>query len=434
MPLATGSPAKERAVVLGSGIGGLLAAAALRRAGLDVIIFERDRLPARPVPRPGIPHGRQLHNLLSRAQLHIEDLLPGFHEKLLAAGGVKAEVSTQTHVHELGVAMPERPLGLRIWSAPQPLIEHVAREFLTTDGTVVCDDTKALGLDIENDQRVRGVQISRRGRVENVPADLVVDAMGAMSPAASWLAKAGCASPKREAYLSRHWYCSLTVRRPPAWVGKPDFWLIFPTYPNTRGGMVSPAGDQEWYVSLSGVAPNRPPRSAADFTALAAELETPVIADLLAEATPASRSRLFGKPTATWRRYDRLGTPITGFLPVGDAVASLNPLLGQGISVAAWQSAQLAYLLESASSLPGITGQYLAATAGACRDAWALTTLFNPPPDSDAPRLDAADWSDVVDAVANDIQAHRRYVSMWHLLEPVTILNDILRSSPKAMT
>jgi 2-polyprenyl-6-methoxyphenol hydroxylase-like FAD-dependent oxidoreductase len=330
--------------------------------------------------------------------------------------------------------MPERPLGLRIWSAPQPLIEHVAREFLTTDGTVVCDDTKALGLDIENDQRVRGVQISRRGRVENVPADLVVDAMGAMSPAASWLAKAGCASPKREAYLSRHWYCSLTVRRPPAWVGKPDFWLIFPTYPNTRGGMVSPAGDQEWYVSLSGVAPNRPPRSAADFTALAAELETPVIADLLAEATPASRSRLFGKPTATWRRYDRLGTPITGFLPVGDAVASLNPLLGQGISVAAWQSAQLAYLLESASSLPGITGQYLAATAGACRDAWALTTLFNPPPDSDAPRLDAADWSDVVDAVANDIQAHRRYVSMWHLLEPVTILNDILRSSPKAMT
>jgi 2-polyprenyl-6-methoxyphenol hydroxylase-like FAD-dependent oxidoreductase len=400
---------------------------------LDVIIFERDHLPARPVPRAGIPHGRQLHNLLGRAQLHIEDLLPGFHSELLAAGGVAADVSTQTHVHELGVSMPERPLGLRIWSAPQPVIEHVARKLLAGEGIVAHDGVRAEGLSIRNGRHVEGVRISCRGRAENVPADLVVDAMGAMSPAASWLTEAGCPSPATQTHLTRHWYCSLVVRRPPAWVGKPDYWLVFPTFPNTRAGLVSPAGDREWYVSLSGVAPDRPPHSTAEFAAFASELETPVIGDLLADATPVSRPRLFGKPVATWRRYDRLSSPVEGFLPIGDAFATLNPLLGQGISVAAWQGAHLARLLAPVSSPREITAPYLASAAAACRGAWTLMTLFNPPPGSDAPRVDAAGWHELVAAVGHDAGAHRRYVGMWHLLESVTVLNDILKC-PKAVT
>ncbi len=432
MSSATRDPAKGRAVILGAGIGGLLAAAGLRRAGLDVLIVERDQLPLRPEPRPGIPQGRQLHNLLGRAQLHIEDLLPRFHEELLAAGAVDAEVSTQTHVHELGISMPERPLGLRIWSAPQPVIEHVARRQLASEGITVCDNARAVGLHIANSRQVEGVRIHRQGRVDDVPADLVVDAMGAMSPATSWLAEAGYPTPEEQTHPTRHWYCTLVVRRPPVWVGKPDYWLVFPTFPNTRGGLVSPAGDREWYVSLSGVAPDRPPLSMSDFVAFASELEIPIIRDLLVDAAPVSSPRLFRRPAATWRRYDRLSTPVKGFLPIGDAVASLDPLLGQGISVAAWQSAQLAHLLDSVSCVPEITGQYLAAAAAACRDAWTLMTLFNPPPDSDAPRLHPADWSNLVTAIGNDASAHLRYVSMWHLLEPATVLNDILKP-PGAM-
>jgi hypothetical protein len=47
--------------------------------------------------------------------------------------------------------------------------------------------------------------------------------------------------------------------------------------------------------------------------------------------------------------------------------------------------------------------------------------------------VDAAGWHELVAAVGHDADAHRRYVGMWHLLEPVTVLNDILKR-PKAMT
>jgi hypothetical protein len=256
--------------------------------------------------------------------------------------------------------------------------------------------------------------------------------MGAMSPAAFWLARLDCRSPAVETQHTRQWYCSLVYERPARWRGKPDYWLVFPALPSSRGGLISPAGDEKWRVSLSGVAPDRAPRSAEEFTAFASRLEIPLIGDLLRDARPLGRPHLFGKPVATWRRYDRLPGPVAGFLPVGDAVASLNPLLGQGISVAAWQSAHLARVLGSSSSLPEMTVTYLADAAGAASSAWTLMTLFDPPPGGGAPRLDRKRWSEVAEAVAADADAHGRYVRMWHLLEPAGVLDEIL-GWPKMM-
>jgi 2-polyprenyl-6-methoxyphenol hydroxylase-like FAD-dependent oxidoreductase len=256
--------------------------------------------------------------------------------------------------------------------------------------------------------------------------------MGALSSAASWLTRLDCPSPAIETHYTRQWYCSLVSGRPAGWRGKPDYWLVFPTFPNSRGGLISPAADEKWRVSLSGVAPDRPPRSAEEFTAFAARLEIPLISDLLRDARPIGRPHLFGKPVATWRRYDRLSVPVAGFLPVGDAVASLNPLLGQGISVAAWQSAHLARVLRSSSDLAEMTVTYLAHAARAASRAWTLMTLFDPPPGGDAPRLDRKRWSEIAETVAVDADAHRRYVRMWHLLEPVGVLDEILER-PKMM-
>jgi flavin-dependent dehydrogenase len=433
MPHLRERRAAADAVVLGAGIGGLLAAAALRHAGLTVLVLERDRLPQAPRLRPGVPHARQLHNLLGRGQLHIEELLPGFHSRLHDAGAVAAEVSSQTHVYELGVMMPERPLGLHIWSALAPVIEHTVRDLAAGAGVTVQDCTRVLQLRVSDAHQVTGVQVSQDGHVYDIEADVVVDAMGAMSPAATWLARLGCQPPAVEAHQTRQWYCSLITERPPSCRKKPDYWLVFPTFPNGRGGLVSPVGDDKWCISLSGVAPDRAPRNAEEFTAFAGLLEISLISDLLREARPLGRPHLFGKPVATWRRYDRSPEPVAGFLPVGDAVASLSPLVGQGISVAAWQSAHLARVLGSSRDLAETTVAYLTHAATATASAWALLTLFDPPPGSHTPRLDREHWNTVAQTVAADADAHGRYVRMWHLLEPVSVLDEILEH-PKMLT
>src|SRR5437879_4872409 len=78
----------RRAVVVGAGLAGMLAAAALSDAVDEVLLLDRDLLPDGPENRKGVPQGRHAHLLMAGGLAAIEDLLPGagVRERLLAAG------------------------------------------------------------------------------------------------------------------------------------------------------------------------------------------------------------------------------------------------------------------------------------------------------------------------------------------------------------
>lgn len=410
--------------MLGGGIGGILAAAALYRAGFRPLVLEQDDLSATALVRRGTPQAGQLHNLLTRAQVHLEELLPGYRDALLRAGGVEAVVSQQTHVRELGIAMPERDLHLRLWSAPRSVLEQVARSLLPPD-CEVRDRTRVTGIDVA-DGRVTAVRVERNGRAEVLPAEWVVDAMGTLSRAAEWTGS----TPPIETNPVRQWYCTAVVERPPEWHGRPDFWLIFPDHPATRGALVSPWGRDRWYVSLSGVTGDPVPRAPEDLIAFSEALPDPQVGDLLRSARVVVPPKVFGKPTAVWRHYEQQPMPVTGLLPLGDAVGSLNPLFGQGVSVAAWQAAGLEAAVRSSASTGELTRRHLDQMAAACGAAWALMNVYAPPEGSDLPRLDDDEWQTLAGRVREDVSAHRRYVGMWHLLEPTSVLRQILPVTP----
>ena len=67
----------ERAVVLGGGIAGLTAAGVLASHFEQVTILERDRVPARPAVRKGVPQDKHPHILLRRGEQAIRALMPG---------------------------------------------------------------------------------------------------------------------------------------------------------------------------------------------------------------------------------------------------------------------------------------------------------------------------------------------------------------------
>ena len=52
------------------------------------MILEQDQADGAPVPRGGVPQGRQPHVLLHRGLTILEELLPGLRGELIAAGGV----------------------------------------------------------------------------------------------------------------------------------------------------------------------------------------------------------------------------------------------------------------------------------------------------------------------------------------------------------
>src|ERR1035438_9582750 len=77
---------RERAVVLGGGIAGLLAARVLSDAYTDVVVVDRDELTGVTGFRNGVPHGRHAHCLVAKGQQIFEELLPGLTQGMSEAG------------------------------------------------------------------------------------------------------------------------------------------------------------------------------------------------------------------------------------------------------------------------------------------------------------------------------------------------------------
>src|SRR5882757_7868675 len=118
----------RRAVVVGSGIGGLSVAGALSDYFEQVDILERDRVPASPESRPGTPQDRHPHGLLAGGLKALGEIFPGFERDLAEAGAVSVGVARDMRYERADVGvLPKRDFGLTILCASRPLIEFVLR-------------------------------------------------------------------------------------------------------------------------------------------------------------------------------------------------------------------------------------------------------------------------------------------------------------------
>ena len=411
-------------MVIGAGIAGIAAAAALHGAVEQVTILERDVLPPSPTPRRGVPQGDQLHNLLAMAQVHLEDLLPGFVDRLRQLGCGEGVVSTDTHVFELGLRMPERDLGLRLLCAQRPMIDHAAASLLPP--TVhIADDVRVSDLRCTPDGAVSAVIAERGGETVEYPCDLVVDASGPACLAARWSTRADFDVPVDEVHADQ-WYVSVEIDPLDGPWDPHRFLLVFPTLPSTRGGLMSPAGDGSFHLSLSGKSADPIPRTFDEMSSYAATLEDPVIAERVRRSVPHGEPRVFRKVKASWRRFDQAEGRVPGLLAIGDALAGLNPLFGQGISLIAGCAVALRDLVHQhgGDDLGYLTSSYFNASAEVVDTAWQLGALLDSALTVDhegrALNLSAA----LSELVAEDPEMHAHYVRIWHLLEPAGSLSE----------
>lgn len=412
-------------MIAGAGVSGLLAAAALRHLG-PVVLVEQDGADAwRADVRAGVPHGHQLHNLLGRAQRHLEELVPGALAAIAERGGVSGGVAKDTYVVEYGVAMPPRDLGLSIWSVTRRALEEALAELVFGPSV-----TRLVGrvVGVELDDGVCGALVETKDGTEPVGTRLVVDATGRRAAARGWLGDLGQPQPATTELSTREWYASVVVETTSP---RAPFVMVFPTRATPFGGLVSPAGDGASRISLNGSV-GAPPRTIDDFFDVARSLADPAIAAALksASAGPRPEVRAFGAPRAAWHRYDEMAELPPGLLPVGDAVANLSPLFGQGVAGAAWEASGLRSAFATradatdADARRQSTRSYLKHSGEVRRAQWNLMTIQEPGGPGD---LDDAQVTTLVGRVAAEPSAHAAYVRMWHLLEPVGVLPALLR-------
>ncbi|MGO9935977.1 MAG: FAD-dependent oxidoreductase [Steroidobacteraceae bacterium] len=348
-------PIGRTAVVIGAGMGGLTAAAALCEFFSRVIVVERDELPAQAAPRPSVGQGRHPHLLLVGGLRALEQLFPGFGDDLAAAGAVRYQVGLDIRLESPEFhPYPQRDFGLHSYAMSRPLIEAVARRRLAQLSNVtVRPQCRVLDIIAAGDgDGAHGLHIDNRDTgTETLAADLVVDASGRGVPTLAFLKACGQALPQETSIGIDVTYATATFAIPDS---APADWKILAVMGDPRGnrsgGGVFPLEGRRWMVTAAAAHGGKPPGDPDGFMRYVQQIRTATMYDAIRLAERIGDIERFVFPESVRRHFERLQTFPRGLLPIGDAICHFNPIFGQGMSVAAIEACELRKLLRSLSA------------------------------------------------------------------------------------
>ncbi|GKQ40355.1 NAD(P)/FAD-dependent oxidoreductase [Streptomyces sp. A012304] len=369
----------RRAVVIGAGLAGMLAAAALSTVVDEVIVLERDELPDGPEHRKGLPQGRHAHLLMAGGLAAMEDLVPGvgMREHLLAAGAREISISSgMLALSPEGWFRRFRHEGPHMLTCSRALLDWAVRDAVLANTGVKIRNGQVLEL-TGSAERVEGVRVSAAGSgEEELTADFVVDASGRGSRVVTWLAELGISDIDEKTIDAGLVNATRVYRTPegaerfPLTIVQANPYLSRPG----RSGMVLPIEGGRWMVSLAGTrGGGEPPSDPEGFLRYTLDLPDPIVGRLISGAEPLTDVHV-SRSTSNHRRYlEKARRWPERFVVLGDALATFNPAYGQGMSVAALGARVLSRELRGGG--PGAAGLARRVQRGAARSVEAAWTM-----------------------------------------------------------
>ncbi|HET7690744.1 MAG TPA: FAD-dependent oxidoreductase [Nocardioidaceae bacterium] len=363
----------DRAVVVGGSIAGLAAAATLASRASEVVVVERHE--ASDHRRSTAAQGQLPHVMLASGARVLESLFPGFADELVRRGADPGSADPEVlpcHWVAAGVLRDHLtlpPLGFSRALCSRGLVEAALREATLALPNVHLVQDHVDGLVMDGSRTV-GVRLRS---YEPVEASLVVDASGRGSRIEEWLTAAGLgAVPHTEVGVDLRYSAYVVERRATDFDGA-SIAVIQNTAAVPRIGVALPREGGLWQIVLGGYFGESAPVDPVGAGAFARTLTSPVLADVL-DRPFVEEPRRFTFRSSLRRHWNRMPGHPEGFAVVGDAVASFNPIYGQGMSSALMQAEALGEAVDRHGAGPGFARAAASAASAVADWPWQTAT------------------------------------------------------------
>ncbi|MFE3782244.1 FAD-dependent oxidoreductase [Amycolatopsis sp. NPDC059090] len=419
----------RRAVVIGAGMAGLIAARVLSDHAEQVVVIERDSSDVNAGARPGVPQGTQVHALLPAGVVQLERWFPGFAAQAAEGGAVvppadgsRAQFFLNGSLRAAPPIMQDSP-GLM---STRPFLEALVRRRTLAVRNIRLVNGRADGIVFDGD-RVTGVRFvpAGAGKAVSEDSDLVVDAMGRSSRLGDWLEGNSWPRPPMRRMPIKLNYASAMFeydeRISPAWS------VISQSSPGTGrpariGGLLRVEGDR-WIMLIAGYDDDRPSRDARDYARRCRQDFPEVFGDIAERARMVSDVTTYHQADSRRRDFHEAARLPAGLIAAGDSVASFNPVYGQGMTSAVLHASCLSQWLRSEPSLREPATAYFETVRVVVDAAWQICTFADlelPHVDGPYPRgYRLLRWisGQLFEAAATDSVSNERLARVTTMLE-----------------
>ncbi|GAM13504.1 FAD-dependent oxidoreductase [Mesobacillus selenatarsenatis] len=352
---------RTRAVVVGGGIAGKLAARVLSEFFKEIILIEKDKKDDHITNRKGVPQGNQGHVLLKSGEEIIEELFPGIFQELSRNGAKKTNFARDLLWSHHGTQKIRFDSNVFISQQSRPLLEWQIQQRLEKIPNINFRfECKVQNLKFNNDEMNTIVIEDKNGAVTELLADIVIDASGAAALHNQWLKDSGYKIPTKTEIKVDVFYASMVFKK---LSHESINWHSLLAYPNPpdveRGGMISPIEGNRMLVTLIGYGTKELPKDIDSFLEYAASVEQSEFYDVIKNESPLSEDvQIYRFPSLRRYHFEKLRNFPSGLLIIGDAFCRVDPVFAQGMSLAAMEAKALRELLMQGLNKKQLTKNY----------------------------------------------------------------------------